>query len=116
VVGKPEDAFFTTALAALEVSPSAALMVGDDIEADVLAAQAQRDHRRPGQDRQIPTRDPPQCTPNPDHVLDSSFADLPALVGRSAGDVSAGTSVLRQVGSGGWSVRRPVTKARAGGH
>jgi ribonucleotide monophosphatase NagD (HAD superfamily) len=39
VLGKPADAFFTTTLAALEVSPSAALMVGDDIEADVLAAQ-----------------------------------------------------------------------------
>jgi HAD superfamily hydrolase (TIGR01458 family) len=83
VVGKPADAFFTTALAALEVSPSAALMVGDDIEADVLAAQ-----RNGITGALVKTgKYLPETHHNahgaPDHVLDS-FADLPALLGRSA--------------------------------
>ena len=39
VVGKPSAAFFGAALGRLRVPPEAALMVGDDIEADVLAAQ-----------------------------------------------------------------------------
>lgn len=38
VVGKPEPAFFTAALADLEADPDSAVMVGDDIEADVGGA------------------------------------------------------------------------------
>ena len=41
VVGKPAAAFFATALARLGVGAADTLMVGDDIEADVLAAQRQ---------------------------------------------------------------------------
>ncbi|RPF27935.1 TIGR01458 family HAD-type hydrolase [Georgenia muralis] len=40
VVGKPARAFFTTALAVLGAAPGDAVMVGDDVDADVLAAQA----------------------------------------------------------------------------
>jgi HAD superfamily hydrolase (TIGR01458 family) len=39
VVGKPAPTFFETALGALGVRPEEAIMVGDDIEVDVLAAQ-----------------------------------------------------------------------------
>ena len=39
VIGKPAAAFFEAALASLRADPSQALMIGDDVEADVLAAQ-----------------------------------------------------------------------------
>ena len=41
VLGKPGAAFFETALARLGVPASAALMIGDDIRADIGGAQAQ---------------------------------------------------------------------------
>jgi predicted HAD superfamily phosphohydrolase YqeG len=40
VVGKPEAAFFRLALSDLEVPPSAAVMVGDDVRDDVGGALA----------------------------------------------------------------------------
>jgi HAD superfamily hydrolase (TIGR01458 family) len=40
VVGKPSRAYFESALAALEVGPEEAIMVGDDVEADVGGAKA----------------------------------------------------------------------------
>jgi HAD superfamily hydrolase (TIGR01458 family) len=40
VLGKPAPEFFRTALDHLDLSPERVLMVGDDIENDVLAAQA----------------------------------------------------------------------------
>src|ERR1019366_6157937 len=40
VVGKPSPAFFGAVLAELGVAPADALMIGDDIDADVLGAQA----------------------------------------------------------------------------
>jgi HAD superfamily hydrolase (TIGR01458 family) len=83
VVGKPAGAFFAAALAHLHTDAPHALMVGDDIESDVLAAQRQgitgvlvrtgkylpRTHRHAGG--------------APDHVLDS-VADLPGLLERLA--------------------------------
>ncbi len=79
MVGKPSDAFFTAALGRLGVGPEAALMVGDDVEADVLAAQ----HNgitgvlvRTG--KYLPQA-VEEAGSNPDHVLDS-FADLPDLL------------------------------------
>ena len=41
VIGKPAAAFFATALAHLGAGPAGTVMVGDDIETDVLAAQRQ---------------------------------------------------------------------------
>jgi HAD superfamily hydrolase (TIGR01458 family) len=79
VVGKPAEAFFTSTLSALGAGPEQALMIGDDIEADVLAAQR---HGltgvlvKTGKYRPETHRDAPQ---SPDHVLDS-FADLPAFL------------------------------------
>ena len=79
VVGKPAPAFFASALARLGASAAGTVMVGDDIDTDVLAAQRQgligvlvktgkylpRTHRA--------------AAGTPDHVL-NSFADLPALL------------------------------------
>jgi HAD superfamily hydrolase (TIGR01458 family) len=79
VCGKPAPSFFRAAVDDLGVAPSAAAMVGDDIETDVLAAQAggltgilvRTGKFRPGDlDRQD----------GPDHVIDS-VADLPELLG-----------------------------------
>ncbi|MCQ4082063.1 HAD-IIA family hydrolase [Streptomyces sp. RB6PN25] len=84
VVGKPAEAFFATALDHLGVTASQALMIGDDIETDVLAAQRSGMTGvlvRTGKYR-------PEAVENadgtPDHVLDS-FADLPALLERLSG-------------------------------
>ena len=78
VVGKPSAAFFRAALERLGVPADRALMVGDDVEADVLGAQAvgltgvlvrtgkfRPEHLEAGR---------------PDHVIDS-VADLPGLLG-----------------------------------
>lgn len=82
VVGKPAAAFFATALSGLAADPANALMIGDDIDADVLAAQR---HGLTGvlvrtgkfQQQTLDSADE-----TPDHVLDS-FADLPALLAHS---------------------------------
>ena len=79
VVGKPAAAFFTAALASLNAEASAGLMVGDDVEADVLAAQqvgltgvlVKTGKYRPD------TLD--GATGTPDHVLES-IADVPGLL------------------------------------
>jgi HAD superfamily hydrolase (TIGR01458 family) len=79
VTGKPAAAFFATVLAALGADAAQAVMVGDDIEADVLAAQR---HGltgvlvRTGKYRPEAHRDAPAP---PDHVIDS-VAGLPGLL------------------------------------
>ncbi|HEX7995455.1 MAG TPA: HAD-IIA family hydrolase [Streptosporangiaceae bacterium] len=79
VIGKPAAAFFAAALAHLGASTSHAIMIGDDIETDVLAAQR---HGLTGvlvkTGKYLP-RTHQQASGTPDHVLDS-FADLPALL------------------------------------
>lgn len=83
VTGKPSAAFFEAGLARLGVGAGEALMVGDDIESDVLAAQ------RAGitgvlvkTGKYLPEthRD---ASGTPDHVIES-FADLPGLLRDSA--------------------------------
>ena len=79
VTGKPAAAFFTTALEALGVDPAQAVMVGDDIEGDVLAAQRVGITGvlvRTGKYLAETARSAPVA---PDHVIDS-VADLPALL------------------------------------
>jgi HAD superfamily hydrolase (TIGR01458 family) len=79
VLGKPAERFFATALATLGVGADEALMVGDDLEADVLAAQAagvtgalvRTGKYQPGVEN--------SADGTPDHVLDS-FADVPGLL------------------------------------
>jgi HAD superfamily hydrolase (TIGR01458 family) len=79
VTGKPAAAFFATALAALGAGAAQTVMVGDDIEADVLAAQR---HGLTGvlvrTGKYRPETHRGAASP-PDHVLDS-VADLPGLL------------------------------------
>ena len=80
VVGKPSPAFFATALAELGLDAPSAAMVGDDVESDVLAAQAAGIRGvlvRTGKYR-------PEAVEAADgvpHRTVASFADVPALLG-----------------------------------
>lgn len=80
VTGKPSAAFFEAALARLGADAGQALMVGDDVESDVLAAQRAGLTGvlvRTGKFQQEALE---EAGGTPDHVLDS-FADVPALLG-----------------------------------
>jgi HAD superfamily hydrolase (TIGR01458 family) len=80
VTGKPAAAFFATALDARGAGAAAAVMVGDDIEADTLAAQwagLTGVLVRTGK-YQPETLD--RASGRPDHIIDS-VADLPGLLG-----------------------------------
>jgi len=80
VAGKPSPAAFETGLRALGVPASAALMVGDDVQNDVLAAQAAGITGvlvRTGKFREELLAGAPGA---PDHVI-ASIGDLPALLG-----------------------------------
>ncbi len=83
VTGKPADAFFAAALATVQVSPGEAVMVGDDVETDVLGAQR---HDITGvlvkTGKYLPEA-VQSAAATPDHVI-GSFADLPNLVRRLA--------------------------------
>jgi HAD superfamily hydrolase (TIGR01458 family) len=80
VIGKPAAAFFETALAGLRVDPSAALMVGDDIEADVLAAQRVGITGVLVRTGKYLPRTLRSASGTPDHVL-GSIADVPSMLG-----------------------------------
>ena len=81
VLGKPAGAFFDAALATLGVAADEAAMVGDDLEADVLGAQAhgvagvlvRTGKFQPGDEEGVEGH-------RPQHVLDS-IVDLPDLLG-----------------------------------
>ncbi|MGW7365741.1 HAD-IIA family hydrolase [Streptomyces sp. NPDC054841] len=82
ITGKPAAPFFATALAHLGADASQTLMVGDDIESDVLAAQR---HGLTGVLVRTGKYQPEThraASGTPDHVLDS-FADLPGLLERT---------------------------------
>jgi HAD superfamily hydrolase (TIGR01458 family) len=76
IVGKPTEAYFESALAELEATPEEAVMVGDDIEADIGGAKrigmravlVRTGKFRPGALE--------GADPQPDGVIDS-IADLP---------------------------------------
>jgi ribonucleotide monophosphatase NagD (HAD superfamily) len=81
IVGKPSAAFFAAALRAAGVSADQAVMVGDDLEADVLGAQAAGITGvlvRTGKFRESDEQG--AHGERPRHVLDS-VADLPGLLG-----------------------------------
>ncbi|MFE0514306.1 HAD-IIA family hydrolase [Streptomyces sp. NPDC058964] len=80
VTGKPSPAFFGAALARLGVGADRALMVGDDIESDVLAAQRAGITGVLVRTGKYLPQTHERASGTPDHVLDS-FADLPALLG-----------------------------------
>src|SRR5215471_18346050 len=79
VVGKPAPAFFAAALAHLGADAAGTLMVGDDIENDVLAAQRQGLTGVLVKTGKYLPRALRSASGTPDHIL-GSFADLPALV------------------------------------
>ncbi|MEV0177495.1 TIGR01458 family HAD-type hydrolase [Streptomyces sp. NPDC050803] len=79
ITGKPSAAFFEAALARLGVGAGEALMVGDDVESDVLAAQRAGITGvlvRTGKFLPETLR---EASGTPDQVIDS-FADLPELL------------------------------------
>ncbi|WP_367319434.1 HAD-IIA family hydrolase [Streptomyces sp. HUAS ZL42] len=80
VTGKPSPAFFEAALRQLGAGAGEAVMVGDDIESDVLAAQqAGLTGVLVRTGKYLPETHR-AASGTPDHVVDS-FADLPALLG-----------------------------------
>jgi HAD superfamily hydrolase (TIGR01458 family) len=79
VVGKPAPAFFGAALAHLGAAAAGTLMVGDDIENDVLAAQRQGLTGVLVKTGKYLPRTHLAASGTADHVL-GSFADLPALL------------------------------------
>ncbi len=80
VTGKPSPAFFAAALARLGVDAERALMIGDDIESDVLAAQRAGLTGVLVKTGKYQPETHENASGTPDHVLDS-FADAPALLG-----------------------------------
>ncbi|MFD8412131.1 TIGR01458 family HAD-type hydrolase [Streptomyces sp. NPDC059650] len=81
VTGKPAPAFFESALAQLGADPAETLMIGDDIETDVLAAQRCGITGVLVKTGKYAPETHHGASGTPDHVLDS-FADLPDLIGR----------------------------------
>jgi HAD superfamily hydrolase (TIGR01458 family) len=79
VIGKPAAAFFEAALASLRADPSAAVMVGDDIEADVLAAQRAGITGVLVRTGKYLPRALCDASGTPDHVVDS-IADVPPML------------------------------------
>jgi HAD superfamily hydrolase (TIGR01458 family) len=83
VVGKPTRAYFDAALAELGASPEEAVMVGDDIEADIGGAKAAGLRAvlvRTGKFREEALA---AAESQPDAVVDS-IADVPAFLGKPA--------------------------------
>ncbi len=89
VVGKPAAAFFESAVGGLGVAAADALMVGDDIDNDVIAAQRSGLTGVLVRTGKYNARALAVASAEPDHVIDS-IADLPALL-RDA-DPPAGTA------------------------
>ena len=79
VVGKPAEAFFSAALAHVGVGAGHALMIGDDIDNDVLAAQRYGLTGVLVKTGKYQARTHSGAASAPDHVLDS-IADLPPLL------------------------------------
>ena len=79
ITGKPAAAFFATALAALGAEPGAALMVGDDIESEVLAAQRAGITGVLVKTGKYLPQTHQAASGAPDHVIES-IAALPALL------------------------------------
>ena len=79
VVGKPSADFFRAALTLLNASAEEAIMVGDDIENDVLAAQRVGITGVQVRTGKFDPSDFERASGAPDHVIDS-IADLPDLI------------------------------------
>jgi HAD superfamily hydrolase (TIGR01458 family) len=79
VVGKPAAGFFAAALDRLHVDAADAMMIGDDVDADVLAAQRSGITGVLVKTGKYRPEAVAAADGVPDHVLDS-IADLPALL------------------------------------
>jgi HAD superfamily hydrolase (TIGR01458 family) len=82
VVGKPTAAYFEAALGEVNATPAEAVMVGDDVEADIGGAKAigmQAVLVRTGKFRPAALR---EANPQPDGVVDS-IVDLPSYLNGS---------------------------------
>jgi HAD superfamily hydrolase (TIGR01458 family) len=83
IVGKPTAAYFEAALAELDSTPSAAVMVGDDVEADIGGAKQVGMRAvlvRTGKFRPAALA---EADPQPDAVI-GSIAELPAWIDAEA--------------------------------
>ena len=81
VVGKPSGEFFRQALEDLGVAAEEAIMVGDDIEADIGGAQNAGIRAVQVRTGKFTEADLDHRTVVPDERIDS-VADLPSLLGR----------------------------------
>ena len=80
IIGKPAPPFFQAALDLLGVGATTALMVGDDIESDVLAAQALGITGVLVRTGKFRAESVAQARGTPDYVVES-FAEIPTLLG-----------------------------------
>lgn len=81
MTGKPAPTFFTSALERLAVDAAEALIIGDDVESDVIGGQAAGLTGVLVKTGKFLARDLEKADPVPDHVIDS-FVDLPDLIER----------------------------------
>jgi HAD superfamily hydrolase (TIGR01458 family) len=83
IVGKPTAAYFESALAELEAPARDAIMVGDDVEADIGGAKAVGMRAILVRTGKFSPASLEEADPQPDAVIDS-IADLPAWLERAA--------------------------------
>ena len=79
VIGKPAAVFFQAALATLRAGPAHTVMIGDDIEADVLAAQRAGITGILVRTGKYLPRALEGASGTPDHIVDS-IADVPSIL------------------------------------
>jgi HAD superfamily hydrolase (TIGR01458 family) len=79
MTGKPAPTFFRSAMAHLGCEATATLMIGDDVDSDVVAAQRTGIRGVLVKTGKYLPRDHEKAALAPDHVLDS-FAGLPGLI------------------------------------
>jgi len=79
VIGKPAAVFFQAALATLRAGPAQTVMIGDDIEADVLAAQRAGITGILVRTGKYLARALEGASGTPDHIVDS-IADVPSML------------------------------------
>lgn len=83
IVGKPTAAYFESALAELEAAPREAIMVGDDVEADIGGAKAVGMRAVLVRTGKFQSASLEEADPQPDAVIDS-IAELPAWLEEAA--------------------------------
>jgi len=79
LIGKPAAVFFQAALASLRAGPAETVMIGDDIEADVLAAQRAGITGVLVRTGKYLPRVLKGASGTPDHIVDS-IADVPSML------------------------------------